>query len=113
MTLMVRLPHYVELEADFVGRGKMLNVLSSIYDFPPEYAKSRRDRKQYDRVSTEMQRNPQIKSLVERLEQDYDARRSRRREENPEEQPSEDSLPPLPPAVEEFLGELRNSRGEN
>ena len=102
MMLMCRLPHYVELEADFAGRTKMLQVLSALYGFPPEYAASRRDTHQYERVSAEMQRNPKVKSLVERLESDYDARRARRREESP---PPAD-LPPLPPSVEEFLGKL-------
>jgi hypothetical protein len=116
MMLMARLPHYVELEADFAGRTKMLQVLSTIYKFPEEYAASRRDTQQYERVSEEMKRNPQVKSLVERLEVDYDARRGRRRGGTPERQeetPSGDSLPPLPPSVERFLGELGNRSSEN
>ena len=118
MMLMARLPHYVELEADFAGRTKMLQVLSSLYGFPPEYAASRRDTQQYERVTSEMQRNPQVKSLVERLEAEYDARRSRRQEgreskEPEEQQPPEDSMPPLPRSVEEFLGELGNRQSEN
>ena len=115
MMLMARLPHYVELEADFAGRTKMLQVLSALYSFPPEYAQSRRDTQQYERMNAELQRNPQIKSLVERLETDYDARRGRRREQQPEaqepqaaEETSGDSQTPLPPAVEQFLGELGN-----
>ena len=102
MMLMCRLPHYVELEADFAGRTKMLQVLSTLYDFPAEYYTSQRDTQQYERVSAEMQRNPKVKSLVERLESDYDARRGRRR---PNPSPAAD-LPPLPPSVEEFLGKL-------
>jgi hypothetical protein len=115
MMLMARLPHYVELEADFAGRTKMLQVLSALYSFPPEYAQSRRDTQQYERMNAELQRNPQIKSLVERLETDYDARRGRRRDLQPEaqepqaaEETSGDSQTPLPPAVEQFLGELGN-----
>ena len=107
MMLMARLPHYVELEADFAGRTKMLQVLSSIYGFPPEYAQSQRDTQQYERVTSEMARNPQIKSLVERLESDYDARLARRQEENAEEPPA--PQPPsteLPASVEQFLREL-------
>ena len=76
---------------------------------------SRRDTQQYERMNAELQRNPQIKSLVERLETDYDARRGRRREQQPEaqepqaaEETSGDSQTPLPPAVEQFLGELGN-----
>lgn len=120
MMLMARLPHYVELEADFAGRTKMLQVLSTLYSFPPEYAQSRRDTQQYERVSSEMQRNPQIKSLVERLESDYDARRGRRQQQTPEaehaedrEETSEESQTPLPPSVEQFLGELGNLGNDN
>lgn len=120
MMLMARLPHYVELEADFAGRTKMLQVLSTLYNFPPEYAQSRRDTQQYERVSSEMSRNPQIKSLVERLESDYDARRGRRQQQPPEaehredrEETSEESQTPLPPSVEQFLGELGNLGNDN
>ena len=49
MMLMCRLPHYVELEADFAGRTKMLQVLSTLYGFPAEYAASQRDTQQYAR----------------------------------------------------------------
>ena len=82
----------------------MLQVLSTIYGFPAEYAVSQRDTQQYARVTTEMQRNAQVKSLVERLESDYDARRGRREEQRQSEERKE--LPPLPPSVEEFLGKL-------
>lgn len=102
MMLMCRLPHYVELEADFAGRGKMLQVLCELYGFPAEYAESRRDTQQYARVTAEMERNPQVKSLVERLEADYDRRSARRAASRPEPK----DLPPLPPSVEEFLGKL-------
>ena len=111
MMLMARLPHYVELEADFAGRTKMIKVLSAVYSFPEEYAVSNRDTQQYDRVTSEMQRNPQVKALVERLETDYDARRQGNRPQPnrpSENEPDEKSLPPLPPSIQEFLGELGN-----
>ena len=117
MMLMARLPHYVELEADFAGRTKMLQVLSTLYNFPAEYAQSRRDTQQYERVTADMQKNPQVKSLVERLEADYDARRGRRRQQSeqgaPTEEPEDENLTPLPPSVEQFLGELGNLGNEN
>ena len=108
MMLMCRLPHYVELEADFAGRTKMLQALCELYDLPDEYAASRRDTQQYARVTAEMQRNPQVKSLVERLESEYDRRSERRAASRPE--PKE--LPPLPPSVEEFLGKLTGPTDE-
>jgi hypothetical protein len=117
MMLMARLPHYVELEADFAGRTKMLQVLRTLYNFPPEYAQSRRDTQQYERVSSEMQRNPQVKSLVERLESDYDARRGRQQQRDtgiePKPETPEEQQTPLPPSVEQFLGELGNLGNEN
>jgi hypothetical protein len=117
MTLMARLPHYVDLEADFAGRTKMLNVLSTLYNFPPEYAQSRRDTQQYERISADMEKKPQVKSLVERLESDYDARRGRRQQlsgqDSQPEEPKDENLTPLPPSVEEFLGELGNRGSEN
>ena len=109
MMLMCRLPHYVELEADFAGRTKMLQVLSTVYGLPSEYHMSRRDTQQYARVTAEMQRNPQVKSLVERLESDYDIRRGRRAKDTPTEPKN---LPPLPPSVEEFLGKVTGSNEE-
>lgn len=109
MMLMCRLPHYVELEADFAGRTKMLKVITALYGLPAEYYASRRDTQQYARITAEMQRNPQVKSLVERLESDYDARRGRRAAETSGEQRE---LPPLPPSVEEFLGEITNAAEE-
>ncbi len=105
MTLMVRLPHYVELEADFAGRTAALKVLCNLYNLPPEYHISQRDSQQYARVTTEMQNNPQVRALVERLEADYDQRIGAARHD--EEEPSEGNFK-LPPAVEQFLGELGN-----
>ncbi len=107
MMLMARLPHYVELEADFAGRTKMLRVLSGIYGLPPEYYLSRRDTQQYDRATTEMDRNQQMKLMVERLEAEYDRRHGTApATAAQEDEPSGESPTPLPPSVERFLGEL-------
>ena len=99
MTLMVRLPQYVQLEEDYTGAARLLNVLCSLYNFPAELSVSRRGLRQYEQVSTETERNAGIKALVERLEEDYDARM----ESSPEE-----TSPPLSPSVEEFLQEMGN-----
>jgi len=97
MTLMVKLPQYVQLEEDFTGAARLLNVLCPLYNFPAELSVSRRGLRQYERVSTEMERNAGVKALVEQLEADYDAQM----ESSPEETSS-----PLSPSVEEFLREL-------
>ena len=100
---MVRLPHYIELEEDYTGADRLLSVLCSLYDLPPELAVSRRGARQYERISAEIERNPGVKALLERLEADYDANLEGRSVDasNPSEEPS-----PLSPTVEEFLGGL-------
>ncbi|MEX2598908.1 MAG: PAC2 family protein, partial [Dehalococcoidia bacterium] len=103
MTLMIRLPHYVELEADFAGRTAALRVLCNMYNLPQEYYFSRRDTQQYARVTSEMQNNPQVKALVERLESDYDKRMGVIK---PESEDGGQDNSPLPPSIEQFLGEL-------
>ena len=105
MMLMVRLPQYVQIEEDYSGVARLLNVLCSLYDFPPETEVSQRGERQYARVSREIkERNPGVGALVERLEQDYDARM---------DSPSEEPIPPLPPSVEEFLGELDDQENDS
>ena len=42
MTLMVRLPQYVQLDEDRTGAARLLEVLSSVYDLPDELGTSRR-----------------------------------------------------------------------
>ena len=75
-----------------------------LYNLPRELAVTRRGVRQYERVSSEMERNSGVKALVEQLEADYDARmESAAREER-----SEETIP-LSPSVEQFLRELSES----
>ena len=103
-SLMVRLPHYIELEEDYTGADRILTVLSSLYDLPPELGVSRRGPRQYERISADIERNPGVKALVERLEADYDANLEVLSGEATE--PVKEPPAPLSPSVEEFLGEL-------
>ena len=106
LSLMVRLPQYVQLDEDYTGSARLLGVLSHIYDLPKELSVSRRGTRQYERVSAEMERNTGVKALVEQLENDYDSNMDSSVEG---EAPSEEGPPPLSPSVEKFLKEL----GEN
>lgn len=102
MTVMVRLPQYVQLEEDYSGAARILSVLCHLYKFPEELSVSRRGQRQYERVSAEIERNAGVKALVERLEADFDAWT----ETNPEAQPEGPLPSPLAPSVESFLKEL-------
>ena len=115
MTLMVRLPNYLQLERDNVGRARLMRALCSLYDFPEDLATvSQRGERQYARVTAEMEQNSEFKDLVHRLEADYDARRGGPPQGSEErEQPSEETLTPLPPSIQQFLGELGQKLDES
>ncbi len=107
VTVMVRLPQYVQLEEDYTGAARVLDVLCHLYNFPRELSVSQRGQRQYERVSSEIERNAGVKALVERLEADYDARM----ESTSEEEPPTSS--PLSPEVEKFLNELNEQLGDS
>ncbi len=104
MSLMAHLPQYMQLEEDYTGSTRLLEVLSELYNMPLEIADRERGRRQYQRINAEVERNPAAKALVAQLEADYDARTAPQREAQPS--------PPLSPEVERFLRDL-NQRLDN
>lgn len=97
LSLMVHLPQYLELEEDHAGKARLLEVLCAIYGLPAEVAQTELGEQQYREVSVAVDRNPAIKSLVQRLETYYD---SRTEWSQPEEAPS------LSPEIEQFLQDM-------
>ena len=99
MNFMVHLPKYLQVEEDYAGAARLLEVLSSIYDLPPDLAPSRRGERQYNELGKAVERNAELKTLIKRMEDQYDA------EEAAEE--DESSAPAkLSPEVEQFLEEM-------
>ncbi|MBI4338361.1 MAG: PAC2 family protein [Chloroflexi bacterium] len=108
MSLMVRLPQYVQLEEDRSGAARLLSVLCNVYNFPQDLGISQRGTRQYERVSAEVERNPGVLALVQKLEQDYDGRLETMAQEDPPPPAPAPALP-LAPSVEEFLRGLGGS----
>ena len=99
MTFMVHLPQYLQMEEDYAGAARLLEVLSSIYDLPPDLPPTDRGRRQYNELDKAMGRNPELKSLIQRMETQYDAQEAARESDAP-------SAPALAPEVERFLEEM-------
>ena len=98
INFMVHLPQYLQVEEDYAGAARLLEVLSSIYDLPSDLASSGRGEQQYNELNKAVERNPELKSLIQRMEAQYDA---------DETSSVEDSPPtPLSPEVERFLQEM-------
>ena len=96
MSFVVHLPQYVQLEEDYAGAARLLEVLCSIYQLPPHLADKKRGQKQYLELTAAMERTPELKEILQQLEAQYDAG----------QKPQEEPVPPLSPEVEKFLREL-------
>ena len=96
VTLVVHLPQYVQLDEDYAGAARLMEMLCSMYGLPTRLADEDRGKRQYNELNLAMDRNPELKAILNQLEAQYD-----RRHKSEEEPP-----PPLAPEVERFLREL-------
>lgn len=99
-SLMLHIPHYVQLEEDHLGAAKIMEVLSAMYDFPASLADTARGEQQYRDISRAVENNQQVKLLITQLEAEYD------RTSTAEPDPESVEDPALPPEMEKFLDEM-------
>ena len=103
ISFMVHLPQYVQLEEDYAGTSRMIEVLSSVYEsIPSDLAPLRRGQRQYRELNATLERNAELKDLIQQMEAYYDAQM------DSEEPTIEQSVPTakLSPEIERFLSEL-------
>lgn len=98
MNLMAHLPHYAQLEEDYAGTARMVQVLAAYYDVPATLAPTRRGQRQYQELDAAVERQPELKAMISRLEAHYDATYESQPPERLQEQP-----PTLSPEIERFL----------
>jgi hypothetical protein len=91
----VHLPQYLQVDEDFTGTARMMQILCSLYQLPERLIDSRRGQEQYAKLQDTVD-NPEVVSLLKRLEERYD-------QENKGEEPP---ATPLSPNIEEFLKDL-------
>ena len=101
-TFVVHLPQYVQLEEDYAGAAKLMELLCSLYDLPPHLADVERGQQQYEGLDQAVDRNPELRSILQQLEDQYDTRQEQ----------IDEPIPPLAPAVERFLRELDQNEEE-
>ncbi len=106
INFMVHLPQYVQLEEDYAGTSRMIEVLSSVYDsIPADLAPVRRGQRQYRELNSTLDRNTELKTLIQQMEAYYDA------QVDSEEESSSSTKEPatttqLSPEIEQFLSEM-------
>ena len=97
MSLIVHLPQYAELDKDYMGAVRIMNVLGSLYGFPVVEAYIETAEQQREQISAELNKNPQLKVVVEQLETNYEARTEKKKKQETTR---------LSPEVEKFLSEM-------
>ena len=103
INFMVHLPQYVQLEEDYAGTSRMIEVLSSVYDtIPADLAPIRRGQRQYRELSATLDQNSEMKDLIQQMEAYYDAQLDS--ESSTGEEPAPTAS--LSPEIERFLSEL-------
>jgi len=106
MSFMAHLPHYAQLDEDFAGTSRMLEVLSAYYDVPANLVPTHRGKLQYAEIDAAVERKPEHKALVSRLEAYYDSTYPRIELEGGASAGPEEDPPTLSPEIERFLKDL-------
>ena len=106
INFMVHLPQYVQLEEDYAGTSRMIEVLSSVYaSIPAALAPVRRGQRQYRELNSTLDRNSELKTLIQQMEAYYDAQLdSEEAASSSTQKPA--STTQLSPEIERFLSEL-------
>ncbi|MCH8890605.1 MAG: carbamoyl phosphate synthase small subunit [Myxococcales bacterium] len=99
----VHLPQYFQVEEDFTGTARLMEILCTIYGLPSRLADQERGRQQYASLQNIVTGTSEVAGLLERLEERYDR----------ENQGGGASTIPLSPKVEEFLQGLGQDLGSS
>lgn len=103
-SMLVQLPAYAQLEADYRGRHALLDAIIRLYDLPIDVESLRVEGEtQYRALDEAVERNPQLNGWVRELERAYDREMGApERGGEPEEQGER-----LSPELERFLEEMQ------
>ncbi|MDP3879548.1 MAG: PAC2 family protein [Dehalococcoidales bacterium] len=97
MSLIVHLPQYTQLDDDYMGAVRIMKVLASLYNIPEDETYIKKAEQQQEQINVALERNPELKAIVEQLESHYEARVQKKKEEE---------TPRLSPEIEKFLMEM-------
>ena len=107
INFMVHLPQYVQLEEDYAGTSRMIEVLSSVYNnIPADLAPIRRGQRQYRELNSTLERNTELKTLIQQMEAYYDAQLDSEETSAADSKETPTSTTQLSPEIEQFLSEL-------
>jgi hypothetical protein len=97
MSIIVHLPQYTQLDEDYIGAARLMDVIATLYDIPVDNEYYEKARQQIEEIDQALDKNPQLKSLVREMENQYGS--------PPQKKPGEKQTP-LSPEIESFLSEM-------
>ncbi len=101
MWCIVHLPQYVQMEEDYAGKVRLLQVLQSLYGVHIAESDVEMALEQNEAIDIAMQDNPDLAAVVPHFVARYEARLHHR----------ESEVAPLPPDVQQFLRDLDSQHG--
>ena len=93
----VSLPQYVDLEEDYIGKVRLMEVLNLLYNIPMDEKDFERALEQRSLISQRVERTPELKNLLPHLETMYDVRIKSKEGEG---------MPKFSPDIEEILWKI-------
>lgn len=97
LSLIAHLPQYTQMDEDFTGALKLIDILSDIYKLPVDQKYIDQSKQQLAQIDDALEKNPQLQTIVSQLEYHYDTK---------DETPAEPDTTELSPKVEQFLAEM-------
>ena len=94
-TFVVHLPQYFQVDEDFSGASRLMEILCTVYQLPKRLIDQQRGHEQYEALQKIVGEASEVGSLLSRLEERYD-----------NEQGEQSGLAPLSPNIEQFLRDL-------
>ena len=104
MSFIVHLPQYTQLDDDYMGATRLMEMLGSLYDIPKDESYIEKAAQQLEQIGVALEKNPQLKTIVEQLETRYETRFDKKKEKETSR---------LSPEVEKFLTEMEKRFREN
>ena len=95
-SFVVHLPQYFQVEEDFTGTARLMEIICNLYHLPNRLMDRQRGRQQYADLQNIVNDASGVSSLLQRLEERYDT----------EQRTDQPAPPPLAPNIERFLEEL-------
>jgi hypothetical protein len=103
MWSVVHLPQYVQVDEDYVGKLRLMELLRSLYGLEIDDADTERAREQFETIEEAMAENPDLAATVPHFESRYQAMLDR----------PDGDRPPLSFDVERFLEQVGDDDGRD